>query len=82
MINHFTAFAFWMRCIYLTNTMRAFWGVGSVLGAGVIAGSRTGRVASLCFFSWGQGKSPWEVPCGLRPKDQEPAVQRPRDSEC
>lgn len=44
----FTAFVFWMRrCVLLTNNMRASWGVGSVLGAGVIAGSRTGIVAPL-----------------------------------
>lgn len=57
-MNHFTAFVFWMRCIYLTNTsMRASWDVDSVLGARVIAGGRTGIVASLGSPRWRQGEA-------------------------
>lgn len=64
----FTAFVFWMRrCVLLTSNMRAFWGAGSVLGAGIIAGSRTGIVAPLGPLIWNQGWPPWAVPCGPRP---------------
>lgn len=68
-MSHFTAFVFWMRCIDLTTTsMRASWHVDSVLGARVIAGSRTGIVASLGSPTWGQGRPPRDMPYGLRPE--------------
>lgn len=69
---------FWMRrCIYSTNTMRASLGVGSVLGAVVRAGEQVPGP-----LTWVRASLLGKCPVDQDLKDREPAVQRPKDSEC
>lgn len=54
--------------------MRASWGVGSFLGAGVIAGT-----LAVGPHRWVRGGLPRSCPVHWDPKDREPAMQKSRD---